>query len=368
MYHLVAAERQRVTVEVIGMAASGASLLAVAGRECVVYRGCRMMIHDPVVWMGGRAAELRKTADEMDAWAVDLSEIYGARSKMTAAEALAAMREETWYTSEEAVEVGLADRVGESPPKLADPPDGVDEMPEDPEEAVIVAVSMVAGGTGPWRGLYRRLPEELQVTDTGRMDNGNEGGAGAGPATGPSLIEQVRALSADDHRELATALGMVPKSEHETVTARLGDYEKVNKGLRKDLDTVQEERTTERADAAVERFLAAGQVRVADRDFWLGRLKEDFDSTSKFLAEQPKRPGFGGVRGSSHGGDVQENEAAEVALSDEEKEVARTLGLTDDEYRRFGAEGDARSIASATADMREAPASGAGPNNAGGGE
>ena len=357
MYHLLAAERERITVEVIGLAASGGSLLALAGKKCIMYRGTRMMIHDPLVWMGGRAAELRQMADDCDAWAADLSQIYGARSSMSAEDALAAMRAETWYTSEQAREVGLCDEISESPAKLADPPEGVEAVPEVGEDAVVVAVSMVAGGTGLWQGLYRRLPAELSVGDTAGMDEGNQGAPGA-PAN-LSLVEQVRRLSAAEHTELAQVLGMVPQAQHDAVTAQLGDMRTVNEGLRSDLDNLNSERGSERAEAAVERFLSSGQIRSTDREYWLGRLKADYDNTSTFLAEQPQRAGFGGVRGSSHGGD-DDSEGRPAELSAEEKSVARTLGLSDDEYRRYGADGDARKIAEADAERLRAESGAAG--------
>lgn len=102
-----------VTVVVDGIAASIASVIVQAGAERVMMPGSMMMIHEASTYGGGNAAELRKTAQTLDDVSANLAEQYAARAGGTAESWRAAMQEETWYTAEQAVEAGLADRIGD---------------------------------------------------------------------------------------------------------------------------------------------------------------------------------------------------------------------------------------------------------------
>ena len=99
-----------VTVYVDGLAASAASIIAMAGDEVVMGRGAQMMIHDAATWSAGNADQLRKDAEVLDGLSQAMAEVYAERTGKTAAEMRDAMRAETWYSDAEAVEAGLADR------------------------------------------------------------------------------------------------------------------------------------------------------------------------------------------------------------------------------------------------------------------
>lgn len=110
IYNLLSGVRQKVTVEVLGMAASAASVIALSGRELVMGEGSYLMIHNPWSFAFGEAEELRKTADVLDKIRDQMVDLYAAHSAMTDEEIVQAMAEETWYTATEAVEAGFADR------------------------------------------------------------------------------------------------------------------------------------------------------------------------------------------------------------------------------------------------------------------
>ncbi|TVQ38487.1 MAG: Clp protease ClpP [Spirochaetaceae bacterium] len=111
IYQMLSAVRERVDVEVYGIAASIASVIALAGRSMSLARGSYFMVHNPYTLAVGDAAELRKTADVLDKMRGDLAGIYAAKSGMDADAALAVMDAETWYTADEALEAGFADSV-----------------------------------------------------------------------------------------------------------------------------------------------------------------------------------------------------------------------------------------------------------------
>lgn len=112
LYNLLAQVRDKLTIEVIGIAASIASVVALAGKELpVMDEGTYYMIHNPwsVAW--GEADDLRKTADVLDKMRGELINLYAARSGLDADEIGQMMDDETWLTADEAVEKGFASRV-----------------------------------------------------------------------------------------------------------------------------------------------------------------------------------------------------------------------------------------------------------------
>jgi len=95
-----------------GMAASIASVIAQAGDERVVEPGSMTFVHD--AWGGctGNAADMAKTAADLNKHSDNLAEIYASRAGGTTQHWRDVMQAETWYTAEEAVAAGLADKVG----------------------------------------------------------------------------------------------------------------------------------------------------------------------------------------------------------------------------------------------------------------
>lgn len=95
-----------------GMACSAASVIMQAGDERIVQPGSMVMIHDASAGVMGNPAEVRKAADELDKFSDNMAQVYADRAGGTPAQWRAAMREETWYTADEAVNSGLADKIG----------------------------------------------------------------------------------------------------------------------------------------------------------------------------------------------------------------------------------------------------------------
>lgn len=102
-----------VTTYVDGLAASAASFIAMAGDRVVMTKHAEMMIHDAMSFAIGNAADLREQADLLDKVSDKIANIYAERCE-DAAHWRAAMRDETWYSADEAVAAGLADEVADS--------------------------------------------------------------------------------------------------------------------------------------------------------------------------------------------------------------------------------------------------------------
>jgi len=119
IYNRLKARGGDVHVIVDGLAASAASFIAMAASpgQLEMAPHSEMMIHNGFTMAIGDAADLRKTADLLDKKTADIADMYAQRSGKPAAYWLGKMQAETWYSAEEAVAEGLADRItGQSGP------------------------------------------------------------------------------------------------------------------------------------------------------------------------------------------------------------------------------------------------------------
>ncbi|URC18044.1 capsid maturation protease [Arthrobacter phage Cole] len=103
--------KANVIATVDGIAASAASFIIQAADEVVMGRGTELMIHEASVGIWGNAADLIEVAGHLDRISGTIAGLYAERAGGTADEWRDAMKAETWYTADEAVKAGLADRV-----------------------------------------------------------------------------------------------------------------------------------------------------------------------------------------------------------------------------------------------------------------
>ena len=103
----------KVVTHVDSLAASMASVIAMAGDEIHMAANALLMIHNPWTMSMGGAEQLRKDADLLDKMESNIRTSYG-RSNLSAEELDAAMEEETYYTAEEALENGFIDVISDA--------------------------------------------------------------------------------------------------------------------------------------------------------------------------------------------------------------------------------------------------------------
>ncbi len=108
IYNALATHRGEVAIVVDALAASAASVIAMAGDTITMRAGALMMIHDPAAVTWGDAAAHEKTKSQLDKLGDAMAGIYADRCEGNADEIRAEMREEIWLTGAEAVERGLA--------------------------------------------------------------------------------------------------------------------------------------------------------------------------------------------------------------------------------------------------------------------
>ncbi len=103
----------RIEVDVDGIAASAASVIAMAGDEIRMASGAMMMIHRPYAMVVGPAEDMRSMADMLDKSGEQLIDAYMRHAKVSRKQISEMMDAETWFTGDEAVAAGLADGVTE---------------------------------------------------------------------------------------------------------------------------------------------------------------------------------------------------------------------------------------------------------------
>jgi ATP-dependent Clp protease, protease subunit len=118
IYNALKRHEARVTVWIDGIAASIASMIAMAGDEIVMPENAMLMIHDPSGLVMGTAADMRAMAEALDKMKAGMVAAYRDKSGRDDAEIEALMAAETWLSAQEALELGLADRV-EQPVRMA---------------------------------------------------------------------------------------------------------------------------------------------------------------------------------------------------------------------------------------------------------
>lgn len=111
VYAALTDHRAEVTTHVDGLAASAASFISQAGSVRNIVKPGRMMIHDARSIAVGDPADMREMADLLDEVSDSIASIYADRAGETTAVWRQRMTDTTWYSAQQAVDVGLADQV-----------------------------------------------------------------------------------------------------------------------------------------------------------------------------------------------------------------------------------------------------------------
>lgn len=124
IYNQLKNHESEVTVYVDGLAASAASLIAMAGDKIVMNTGSQLMIHEASTFAYGNKNDIQKTLGALESIDKSIVDIYMTRYTGEREEIETMLTGETWFTSNEAVDIGLADAEDQT----------VSEEPVDPEE------------------------------------------------------------------------------------------------------------------------------------------------------------------------------------------------------------------------------------------
>jgi len=111
MYNILRGHSARVEVYIDGMAASMASVVAMAGDKIYMPSNAVMMVHKPWGGQVGDADDMREYADLLDKFEGTLIQAYVRKTGKSAEEIAALLKQTTWMNGSEAVAAGFADQV-----------------------------------------------------------------------------------------------------------------------------------------------------------------------------------------------------------------------------------------------------------------
>lgn len=111
IYNMLKEYRGKVEVHVDGLAASAASVIAMAGDEVCVSPVSVIMIHNPAMFVGGEASDLEVGIQLLNEVKESIINAYVAKTGLSRVKLAHMMDAETWMSAHKAVELGFADRI-----------------------------------------------------------------------------------------------------------------------------------------------------------------------------------------------------------------------------------------------------------------
>lgn len=184
IYNLLREHQGEVTVKVLGLAASAASIIAMAGDTVEIARAGFLMIHNAWVMAIGNRHDLREVADTLEPFDRAMADIYAARTGEEHKAMAKLMDAETWIGGSDAVERGFAD--------------------------ALLASDEIGKGEGKKAATVRRMEAALRASGLPKSEamklisefkSGLAAGGGEGDPTGhdagdPLVLQETAALAA----------------------------------------------------------------------------------------------------------------------------------------------------------------------------
>lgn len=134
IYTMLKDYKGKVTVKIASVAASAASVVAMAGDEVLMSPTAMLFLHDPSTIAIGNARDMEKAIDTLNAVKDSIINAYRAKTGLSRARLSKIMEEESWIHAEEAVKLGFADGIlfeGKAGDKAEPKPDDPDKDPDD---------------------------------------------------------------------------------------------------------------------------------------------------------------------------------------------------------------------------------------------
>lgn len=135
-----------INIHIEGLCASAATIPAtLPGAHVTIAPGSEYMIHNPWTWASGNADDLEKTVRNLRQCEDTSVAFYAKKTSQGEDQIRQWMKDETWFTAEEAVKYGFCDAMDD----------------EGGDEAIVACVS--SGMMNAMRGLYAKVPTNLSV-------------------------------------------------------------------------------------------------------------------------------------------------------------------------------------------------------------
>ena len=161
IYTMLRNHKGKVTVKIDGLAASAASVVAMAGDETLISPTGYLMIHNPATIAMGNKADMKKAIELLDEIKEGIINAYEEKSGLSRAKIAHMMDEETWLNAKKALNLGFVDGIlfaknepqkkpesePEEEPEQDTPEEDKPEEEEEPKEKNLTAMSYSSAKT-----------------------------------------------------------------------------------------------------------------------------------------------------------------------------------------------------------------------------
>lgn len=287
-----------VVTTVDSVAASAAGFIAVgASDELIVAENAEIMAHLPWVLSIGNAVDLRKQADRLDQIGQNIASIFAERAGGTVADWMDVLTAETWWSAQEAVDAGIADRVLKAPKRKV----GGSAA----KNTVDLSVFNHAGRSHAPAPRKPQAHNETPQSEAAEVEKGKEPTVALSEsvlqklglkadADDSAIEEAINKLaerpttvvnnaapaepSAEQAAEVLAKLGLVAvdKASHDQMQASLAQ-----------LEQDRTERIKAENEAAINSAMASGRIDAASADTWRAEIEKNRDGTLALLNTLP---------------------------------------------------------------------------------
>jgi ATP-dependent Clp endopeptidase proteolytic subunit ClpP len=115
IYNMLTRHKAKIHVQIDGMAASIASVIAMAGDDIAMAENAMMMIHNPTGFVVGDSGDMRQIATVLDKMKNNIIRAYSKKTGKDDDEIAGLMDDETWMDAQEALDNGFADEISDAP-------------------------------------------------------------------------------------------------------------------------------------------------------------------------------------------------------------------------------------------------------------
>ncbi|MGU7882119.1 head maturation protease, ClpP-related [Burkholderia sp. AW50-3] len=184
IYNLLRQHDAEVTVNVMGLAASAASVIAMAGDKILMGDGAFLMIHNAWSVAVGNRHDFIAAAETLAPFDDAMASLYAKRSGMSKAEAAALMDKETWISADQAVKNGMATGL------LDDTETSKGDAKAAEQRRILATVDSALASTGMSR--VQRAEVLARMRPDAKSESANDGGAAELAASLRNLINSIK--------------------------------------------------------------------------------------------------------------------------------------------------------------------------------
>jgi len=149
IYNMLMNYKGNVTVKIDGIAASAASVIAMAGNKVIVSPVSMIMIHNPATIAAGDTLEMQKAIAMLDEVKESIINAYEIKTGLSRAKLSHLMDAETWMDANSAIEMGFADEI-------------MQKNTED-DELEVPSVSMTFSRASVTNSLIEKMAEKCKI-------------------------------------------------------------------------------------------------------------------------------------------------------------------------------------------------------------